>query len=179
MGNRHWTSEEVAVLHREWHELSARALKKHLPGRTWTAITRRAQDDGLPGGVPQGRISITALAVRCGVPHPVMLRVLEWAGITPTTFYPERRLTQRKSTRRHVEIDSALEAYKRWLRTETAEQAARRLGVSGNRMRERAVRAGASTGDGKWTRLYPEQWDRLNAIKAWTRGNAAFQEAIR
>lgn len=180
MGGSRWSAEELAVLRREWHEVSAVTLKPKLPRRSWIAIRRKAVEIGLPLGIPQGRASVSSIARRCGVDPETMREILEWGGVQVAIVYTSRNSVWpgRHDRRRHVDIDDALNAFARWLRAEHAEQAAARLGTTGYRLRERAQRAGVNVKDKRVVRLSPEQWDRLHAIPPYTRDRETYRKAV-
>lgn len=160
-----WTSEQVALLVREWGVLGSRALLRALRPHTWVAIGRKADALGLPHGIPQGCASLSALAQRCGISYQSFVRILEDAGVQVRNVYPAHKsgrpsYAPRVSQRKYAEADEAVEAFERWLSRETLQQAVARLGISLHTLYARARRAGLY-GDGSPVRLRPEQWDAL------------------
>lgn len=170
----HWTAEELATLRREWTLLGMRQLRAKLPGRTWHAIRRKAAALGLGDSQTQGLASITALAQRYGLCRPTMHRILERAGVKLVRQHPNGKTQESKRVEWKVYADEAdaAEAFARWEREETAEQAAARLGKYGRSLRLRALSAGLAT-FGAPVRLLPEQWDALAAPKRALRSGAA------
>lgn len=160
-----WTSEQTALLVREWGVWGARALLRALRPHTWVAIRRKADRLNLPQGIPQGCASLAALARRCGISPQSFARILEDAGVQVRNVYPSHKngrpsYVPRVSQRRYAEADEAVEAFERWLSRETLRQAAVRLGSSPHTLYARARRAGLY-GEGKVLRLAPEKWDAL------------------
>lgn len=113
-----WTSEELALLVREWGAIGARALLRKLRPHSWIAIRRKAVRLGLPSGIPQGCASLEALAKRAGISRTPFARILEESGVLIRNVYPGCTLPsyqRRYSQRRYAEVDEALEAFTRWL----------------------------------------------------------------
>ena len=168
-----WTSEQVALLVREWGVWGARALLRTLRPHSWVSIRRKADRLGLPRGIPQGCASLAELARRCGISAKPLAKILEDAGVQVRNVYPGNAhgLTSyapRVSQRRYAEADEAVEAFERWLTREMLRQAAVRLGSSPHTLYARARRAGLF-GEGKPLHLLPEQWDALATAPPFVR----------
>lgn len=167
-----WTSEQTALLVREWGVWGARALLRALRPHSWVAIRRKADRLNLPQGIPQGCASIAELARRCGISAKPLAKILEAAGVQVRNVYPSHKhgaksYSPRVCQRRYAETDEALAAFARWLRAETLPDAVQRLGSKRETLYRRARRVGLY-GEGKPLRLLPEQWDAL-AIPGHTR----------
>lgn len=130
MPGKPWQPWEDATIKREWHDISMRTLKQKLPGRSIEAIKLRARrKHKLHGGIPQGCESISELARLLGYTRKLMLKILRWAGVAVKKY--EYKYT---STRRCADYDDARIAALKWERSETIEQAKRRLHVGVNTM---------------------------------------------
>jgi hypothetical protein len=126
---RGWTRAELRALREGWHELGPRGLRRALPGRTWSSIRQKADDLGLPSGVPQGCESLAACAARTGFHHSTLARILEAGGVRVRVTYPRGKPGCQRQPRHYVERDAADEAVARFLETETVVEAARRRGL--------------------------------------------------
>ena len=162
-----WTPAQHATLVRSWGEVAARTLTERLRPHTWTAIRLRARQLGLPGGPPQGCVSVATAARRCGLSEPTLLRVCAWAEVPVQQVYPAAGTgwrERRHSRRRYVDELDVIAAVERWLRAERASHAAARLGVPHAWLWCRA-RAEGLVVPRRVTRLDPERWDELAASR--------------
>jgi len=96
--------------------------------RTPEAVYQRAARIGLPNGCPPGHEYLTAAAKRTGFGDTGMLRrILKWAKVR---IRHTNSLEPAQHARFFVEPEAVDRAVAAWLKTETPEAAARRLGVS-------------------------------------------------
>lgn len=163
-----WTSEEIAVLTREWGDCRRRTLMGKLRGRTWGAICQRAYTLGLPPR-DQGRVRLGALTRRFGCRHAQLRAVLEAAGV------PVRRVESPSAGRygpvrypwESVDPELAEYAWRAWLDLESLHGASRVREVPISTLRTWALRSGVSTvqGHGRATRLPSEVIDRIVATR--------------
>lgn len=162
----HWTAEELTTLRREWALVSMRRLRDKLPGRSTLAIRRRAHALGLDGAQIQGLLALTTLAQKFGFARPTMLGILERAGVKLVRRHPggSLRENRRQFWKIYADETEAREAFERWAREETAQAAARRVGVCARVLRKRALDAELVT-FGAPARLQPEQWDELASVR--------------
>lgn len=117
--NHHWTAAEDGILRREWGEVGQRALKAKLRGRSWMAIYKRAEDIGLPGGLPQGYVSLSRAAEILGLcDKNGVLRLAQRQGVI-TRLHPHPRAT--RESQRHpwqcVDLDEITAAMQREVTT--------------------------------------------------------------
>lgn len=129
-----WGRREERTLTRLWGEDGERALMDALPGRTWIAITRHAEEMGLPMGMPQGFVTPKEAARRLGCDGETVMRLAARAGVPVTRQTTARHVrgTQRAKgfrARLMVEWDKIREACERELQLETVAYAAERVGV--------------------------------------------------
>lgn len=143
-----WTAAEDAYLRREWGEVGRRTVEAALPTRTWSAIVQRVNDLGL-STIPQGWVTLSEACRRTGYDFKQLHVIIAW-----TNAQEKARLRACGSnsdphalgvrTRQHtatwsgraskqpwvwVEWDALEAAIARWLKTERAADAARRLGL--------------------------------------------------
>jgi hypothetical protein len=156
-----WTPEQSALLIREWGELSSRGLREKLSPHSWIAIRARAKRLGLPMGVPQGRATVHRMEELFGFDEKTIRALLERAGLAARLSYPSQGRPPR-SPWRHYDLEEARAIIEQHLRAETTTEAAARLGLHANTMRQRARRAGLVTQRAR-VRLPPETWNQLAA----------------
>ncbi len=146
---RRWTAADDQTLRDGW-ELGWRVsiIAKHL-GRTKAATYKRAQDIGLPLGVPDGWEHLSAAAERTGYATQQLRRILRWAGVHMRNALS--RPCRSRSGRRQwiVEPEVVDEAVARWHATEPVTTAARRVGVGDELLRGRLLRLGLRRPGGK------------------------------
>jgi len=158
-GSYPWTQQQLFTLRNGWQDLIARQLVKDLKPHTWLAIRKKAEELGLPAGVPQGRVSIKEAARICGVDKSMLLRVLAIAKVKTPICYGRLTWT---AARRHVCPDEAREAMTEYLATESTTDAAQRLRISRDSLLRRAAAEGRPLlGRGVKVRMLPQQWDEL------------------
>lgn len=117
-----------------WSEQPMAGLLKAFPGRTPTALLKQAWVQGLNKPYPQGMMSLAAAAHKLGVTRESLNVILKWAGVT-TQLYRGSGLSNRLKTKhrnRLVNYTSAEKACESWWASESALQAAARLGVNPN-----------------------------------------------
>ncbi len=123
---RRWTADELERLRAQWGLESLDAIARAL-GRTRLTVYWQAQRLGLPLGCDEDHEYLSAAAARCGYDTIQLRRILKWAGVPVLSAYSRKR-----RGRTHLvdpyEVDDAVA---RWLRTETVEAAARRVGTTG------------------------------------------------
>lgn len=126
LSRRRWTPADDNRLRNLWGSHPVAHVAKML-GRTEATTYWRAQKLGLPLGCPQGMEYLTHAAERTGYQTSQLTRILRWAGV------PEYRSASRKTgAARHFhvvdpfDVDEAIAA---WLKTETAEFAAKSRGL--------------------------------------------------
>ncbi|MDP3278604.1 MAG: hypothetical protein Q8Q09_25670 [Deltaproteobacteria bacterium] len=157
-----WTQAQITYLTREWGEMSQRNLARELAPHTWYAIRERAKRLGLHMGVPQGRETLNTLAPEFGVDPVTLRKILREAGVQRVRVYPLRRHYGR-SCRYHYERDDARDAFDAWLALETLAEAARRMGVSYQWLRKRALLTTSKQDGTNFARRAPTEWDELAA----------------
>lgn len=161
---RRWTSREVEDLREFWAEgVSLETIASRL-GRTRATIYVHAQALGLTSQVPPGFERLSAAATRTGYTTGQLARIMRWAGKRIRAVIA--RPGPRKTGHRYRMVDTiALEdALAAWHRTETAQAAARRLGISGDRLRARLARIGKPTAVREHRRITPEDLVAANQI---------------
>ena len=168
---RRWTPSDDTHLRDLWSQgLRLSAIAKHL-GRTKATTYWRAQKIGLPLGCPEDFEYLSAAAKRTGYCTSQLWRILGWAGVTVHAAVA-RPVKSRSGRRMHVvdplDVDDAIAS---WLKTETANSAAKRLGISGDRLRARLRQVGVVTGKHQHARVTEEQVARANALAVWSRRN--------
>lgn len=164
---RRWTDSDDKHLADIWEQgLPLRTIARRLE-RTMKTTYWRAQKIGLPLGCPQGFEYLSAAAKRTGYATSQLWRILAWAKV-PVRKTLSRTSMDRVSHHHHVvdpfDVDEAIEA---WSKTETAEAAARRLGISGDRLRARLRKVGVEFKRERQTRLTEAQIAAANEIAHW------------
>lgn len=157
-----WTEEEDRKLRWLWDEpLGIDAIAEKL-GRTRLTTYWRAQVLELPLGPPQGCEYLYVAARRVGYSTGDELRrVLDWAGVKIRLCRTRRG---KHAGRYYVDSFDVDEAVERWLKTETAEAAARRLGISGEALREKLKRAGVAISREQHARVTEEQLEAARRV---------------
>lgn len=140
---RKWTADEEKTLLLEWKELNPRSLRAKLKGRSWASIHAKAEEMGLPDGVPQGYLSLSQLEAKTGFSRKKLRLILEAASVQLKNSYPSRR---RQSTQRAwsyiVEEGAALAAVEWFVGLETLGAWIKRTGVGNKMAAEEAERLG-------------------------------------
>jgi hypothetical protein len=169
-----WTAEDDRRLTFEWAEgLSLATVAKRL-GRTQAATYWRAQQIGLPLGVPDGFEYFSAAAERTGYATKQLRAILATHGVrlhaTLSRTSPEKR------PRRMHFVDPLLvdDAVAAWVQAEPVEAAARRLGICGESLRRRLARVGVENAPGsrQHIRVTAEQVEAANGIAVWKHRNS-------
>lgn len=172
---RRWTHADDEALRDLWDlGLRLSAISKQL-NRTKATIYWRAQKLGLPLGCPDGFEHLTAAADRVGYSPCTLRRIMRWAGkkvraalSRPTGGHWRRQIVD------PVDVDEAVAA---WLRTETANSAAKRLGISGDRLRARLRKVGVAISTERHARITDEQIAAANQIAQWHKRSRAARSA--
>jgi hypothetical protein len=166
-----WTPEDDRRLRFEWGDgVSLKTIGERL-GRSPLTIYWRAQKLGLSLGVPDGFEYLTHAAVRTGYSTGQLRRILDAHGVRLHRVLA-RDTGKRRSRRMHfvdpLDVDEAVAA---WGKTETPEEAARRLGICADRLRERLAKIGIANAPGtkKRLRVTDEQVAAANGIAKWNR----------
>jgi hypothetical protein len=132
---RRWTRADIGQLRDLWGEgMSLRRIARHL-GRTSATVYIKAQAIGLSLGVPDGFEYLSHAAKRTGYCTSQLWQILRAAGVRPKAALArtvERRAGHRFHFVEPLDVDDAVAL---WLSTEPVESAAKRLGVSGHRLR--------------------------------------------
>jgi hypothetical protein len=173
-----WSAAEKKILQREWGVATVPQLLGWLPRRNSQAIVEMAHRMGLEraavGDVkfdtpyttavtPQGYASVSALARCYNFEIGLFKKILRAAEVPLKRFgyYSKRGYL-------HADVDDAKSAVARWLHQETPAMAARRLGVSGERVwgwvrkeGENVVRDRAGRSRGESFRRDPSWYDAL------------------
>lgn len=172
---RRWTPGDDLTLEALWGEgLRLSAIAKHI-GRTPTTTYWRAQKLGLPLGCPDGFEYLSHAAARTGFCTSQLWPILRAHGVKVRAALA-RTAAQPRSRRFHFvapeDVDRAVAAH---LATETPEEAARRLGINGDRLRVRLARLGIANEPGtkKRLRITEAQLQAANGIAKWDRRNRA------
>lgn len=165
---KRWTPAEDRALALQWGELSVRELRQKF-GRTFNAIYSRATQALRLSARLQGTESLCAAAERCGFGVHHMRRILDAANVHYERPYPAQGTTPSGrptgvERRRYdpLDVDEAVNA---WLRTETMNAAAKRIGVSEFALRRWLRAAGVIEGSqkGKPRRIPSETIDSVVA----------------
>jgi len=162
---KRWTPKEERTLRTLWGDASQRTIMDALPGRTWRAIYHRAIDTGLPTGIPQGYVSITEAARRCGCSTRMVETTAQQFEIAITDH---GTTPGAKGAWRMVEWDRIRDAFTERLNLETPKDAAQRMGVWVRSLRRAVEAYGAVPVDhkpGAPLRLVPSVFD--DAWRAW------------
>lgn len=167
-----WTEEDDKRLRNLWEDgLSLATIAKTL-GRTQKAVYWRTYHNlRLPLGPPQGCEWVTTAGRRSGYSDKTFRRILGWAGV-------QVKLARsvgygHKNRLRYVDSFDADRAVEAWGQTETTTQAARRLGIDGQRLRNRLKKLGVITSKARHVRITPDQVDAANALARYLHGNGA------
>lgn len=173
-----WTPAEDARLERDWHDVGAGTIARRL-ARTPAAVVRRAAALGLRTGVPQGCISVDALARRECVDRVWLARVLAAAGVPLRKHWGRTAGAQRPH--RYVDEGAAAAALEAYFKArdagETVHAAARARGLNPGLLHKWLARAGLLTprgpgrGDAREHRVPSAAIDRV--IVAHPRRRAA------
>lgn len=161
---RHWTARDDANLREFWAEgLSLDTIARRL-SRTRVTTYWRAQQLGINGKVPPGFERLSEAARRTGYTTGQLAEILRWAGkrLRVVLARPGPRVTDHRF--RMVDWISLEDALAAWHKTETAEAAARRLGVNGDRLRARLAKIGLPTGKQRHRRLSESDVAHANAV---------------
>lgn len=105
---------------------SAREMEKALH-RPASAIYKRAVEMGLGVGCPEGTELLTTAARRTGFSPKSLARIVAWAKIPEEKAFSRSRRAVRS---RCYVVEDVDDAAARWLKTETVNAAATRLGVA-------------------------------------------------
>lgn len=169
---RRWTRGDDLTLEVLWGEgLRLSAIAKHL-NRTPATTYWRAQKIGLPLGCPDGFEYLSHAAARAGFDTGQLRTILRAHGFKVRASLARPRGVE--SRRFHVvateDVDRAVALH---MATETPEEAARRLGISADRLRVRLARIGIANAPGtkKRLRVTEAQVEAANAIAKWTHRN--------
>lgn len=177
-----WSAVELAILTREWGEVSERVLMRKIPGRTWDGIKKKAVRIGL-ASPSQGLVSIEEASRITGV-HYRQLRAILTAESVQVTEMVRMYGSGKGHYRWHrVRPDEAMAAVvahdNRRASRLTCAEAAARCGTDRVTMR-RAIRALAAVRpveglrDGAPWSIAPEDADEAMAMRrAWARGRRA------
>lgn len=152
-----WHPAEDTALRADWGSVGWRKLRDTIraarakalgveltavPLRSRRAVSRRADDLGLPQGVPQGLVTIAEACRVLGYAHHQLVAVLARHGVA-MTYHPTAHQSQHKKTTtrykrstlwRVVELDEAREAVLAEQGYETARGAARARGIDPQRL---------------------------------------------
>lgn len=159
---RRWTEADNNRLRVLWDLAIPLTRIAHELGRDKAAVYVHAQAMRLPLGCPEGFEHLTAAAERVGYPAKTLRRILAWAGVpVKVTLSRPVRASWRRQIVDPLDVDEAVAA---WLKTEPAEAAARRLGISGDRLRDRLRKVGVPVGRGRVQRVTEEQLRAANEI---------------
>lgn len=144
-----WTAEEDRKLRFLWGEDSTESVAMQL-GRSTLSTYWRAAKLGLPLGCPPDMEYLLRAAERTGFSYDSLERIIEWArgaGVFGKKWRKivrrsmSRGLDTRTGTYRRIvdplDVDAAVAA---WMKTETIEVAAERLGMSSERVRAIMIR---------------------------------------
>lgn len=134
----HWSPKQDALLKKLWSDCSTRTICRAI-GRTWKAITMRAQKIGLEGRW-QGYVTVAQAAKRLGYHHNTMTRLVEMSGIG--VYSRVSNSDGHKFKHRVVEWDAILEYVTEHLAQETPSIASARTGVPASTINQWLTRAG-------------------------------------
>jgi hypothetical protein len=138
---RWWTAAEAARQGILWGSpgLTLAALAKEFR-RPPLAIYAKAHQLGLRRGVPDGYISISEAARRCGMERKPLLDLFRRSNVP--TYETLARPTASKYRFRYVDPDLAEKAVAAWTRTEILDPAARARGMCATTLRAILIAAG-------------------------------------
>ena len=138
MGKK-WSAAEDTRLTALWSDtLSIQRISTSV-GRSVCAVYIRAQTLGLPLGILRGFESLRACCARTGYSIKQLRRILRAGKVA---IRPVRTLPRGKKHHYYVDPFDVDEAIAEWLKRESADSMARRLGVGGNRLRRSLARIG-------------------------------------
>lgn len=145
---RRWTAREDRTLLVEWGDVQPRTLFDKLPGRTWSAICRRAEETGL--GPPQQDLEpLTRVAERLGYCAQTLRAILRRRGVEIEHYAAgDRALRGRRARLYRVDPIAAEDAVRAELAEraadtrETVRAAADRHGLTLEQMETRLARLG-------------------------------------
>jgi hypothetical protein len=177
-----WSAEDDAYLTRAWlFGEGMRAICERL-GRRRSAVHRRAWELGLDRGIPQGCLSIEAMARRECVTPRLLRRVLRAAGVQTNRVRGIRHAPPR-FRRHYVEIDAAREAlaahYARLRGRETLRSAAMARGIHPETFRLWLLADGAIKTGRKSVPSYVSSADADRVVAARREGLARWRESRR
>ncbi len=125
-----WTSQNDDMLRFQWGTKTTKEIAERL-GRTPGAVYDQAGKLGLGRGCPRGYVYLSRLAREAGYSSATMRHILSWAGVA--VGHGPKAPKKRRSGRAHrtwvVDHVLGLEAVDRWLKAESVNQAALRIGV--------------------------------------------------
>lgn len=147
-----WPPEETAFLKQEWGALGWRQLRTKLREiflaarpdldpqrirlRSVDAIWQHARRVGLPTGMPQGFVGLAEASRRSGFDIDTIQRICKRRKVAIRLQPTARTRPGQQSRHRAVEWDVLRDAIERDMARETLPAAARRLGVSGDALRD-------------------------------------------
>lgn len=153
---RRWTEEEVLNLRSWWTHLSVSTIAKRLHRSMWS-VYRKAFRSGIAHDACQGLISVNEACRVFGFNQCVIRSMVK-------VWRPGSVLKKGRKYG-YVDPDDLRDAVNLRLNTETMRQAARARGVSFNRLRTNAARAGyVAKNRGVPLRLFSSVWDAIAAI---------------
>lgn len=168
-----WTARDFFDLRELWAEgLSLATIAGRL-GRTKATVYWHAAQIGLTSDVPPGFTRLSAAAAETGYTTSQLERILTWAGKRIRVV--AARPGPRKGAHRYRMVDwiSLHDALEAWHRTETPNAAAKRLGISADRLRARLRMVGVETSKRRHARVTEEQIAAANELAKWNRRSGA------
>ena len=153
-----WSPAEEETLKVCWRHTSFRELQAAIPGRTNTALRRKAAKMGL-GTRLVDMISEHQACVLLGVHVPEFRVLVELYPVHSLAVSNKRNIRLLKYSKTDV-----VAAAKDYFRRENTVHAGARLNVASQRLQRAAQTLGVSKLAGMY-RLYPEEWDRL--LERW------------
>lgn len=146
-----WNQAEIAVLMREWHDVTERTLRTLLAKarpeirkRTWLAVRQMAKKLGLPSGVPQGCETIKQAAARTNYSQEGLAALLKRQGVMMRRMYSTGRVRKHGSpySRRWAETEEIDAAIARELQLADTGYWARQYGIGTSNLRQILRRRG-------------------------------------
>lgn len=133
---RRWTDYDTHRLGMLWETtLTLSAIAKKLE-RTEKTTYWKAQQLGLPLGMPDGYEYLSAAAARTGYETSQLRRILEAGAVKLYTVRARPEGKRRSRHQHYVDAFDVDEAVTKWLERETVESAARRLSMVGETLRQ-------------------------------------------
>lgn len=155
-----WTRAEEAMLRNDWGDFTILTMCNRL-GRSVKSVLQKAYFLGLPGGIPQGCISIKEAARVFGFAPKTMSRVFKTMKVRPKVWVGAKNEGKSTHVRRFVNFDAAKLAVSTYVRTwETGKAASKRLRVHRVTLTRAARIAGHSSAV---VRLPDREWDKIRS----------------